>query len=162
VQPPAAVGAGLAHGRDEPRAGVEHLDAQHTFRQSNAHLEITVLAHVFDRVRDQLGQQQAGVLERLRLEPDVFENARLLLSELVANAVEHVAEEGDLEVRIALSGGVLRVEVLDPGPGFVPPPRPKDSERGWGLHFTDRLASRWAADFDERARVWFELTLTES
>ncbi|MDA0165189.1 ATP-binding protein [Solirubrobacter ginsenosidimutans] len=104
------------------------------------------------------------LLERVRadVDPGVFENARLLLSELVANAVEHVEEAGDLEVRIALGDGVLRVEVLDPGPGFDPPPRPPDSDRGWGLRFTDRLASRWAADRDERARVWFELPLSSS
>jgi anti-sigma regulatory factor (Ser/Thr protein kinase) len=103
-------------------------------------------------------------LDRVRdeLDSDVFENARLLTSELVANAIEHVSEEGDLEVRITLGGGVLRIEVLDPGPGFEPPPRPRDSDRGWGLHFTERLASRWAADYEGRARVWFELSLTES
>jgi anti-sigma regulatory factor (Ser/Thr protein kinase) len=99
---------------------------------------------------------------RAHLDHESFENARLLMSELVANAVEHVAEDGELEVRIALSDGVLRVEVLDPGPGFVPRQRRSTSDRGWGLLFTDRLASRWAADFDERARVWFELTLRES
>ena len=102
-----------------------------------------------DQLRDQLDEQ-------------VLENARLLLSELVANAIEHVEEEGDLEVRITLGDGALRVEVLDPGPGFVPPERSPDSDRGWGLHFTARLASRWAADFDDRARVWFELPLSES
>ena len=103
-------------------------------------------------------------LDRVRdeLDPDAFENARLLTSELVANAIEHVREDGDLEVRITLGEGVLRVEVLDPGPGFVPPPRPRTSDRGWGLHFTERLATRWAADFDGRARVWFELSLRES
>jgi len=103
-------------------------------------------------------------LDRVRAELDAeaFENARLLTSELVANAIEHVREDGDLEVRLTLSGGVLRVEVLDPGPGFMPPPRPPDSDRGWGLRFTERLASRWAADFDGRARVWFELPLRES
>ena len=101
-----------------------------------------------DQIRDQIDGQ-------------VFENARLLLSELVANAVEHVQEEGDLEVRITLADGVLRVEVLDPGPGFEPPERAPDSDRGWGLHFTSQLASRWAADVDTRARVWFELSLTQ-
>jgi anti-sigma regulatory factor (Ser/Thr protein kinase) len=103
-------------------------------------------------------------LDQLRDQVDagVFENARLLLSELVANAVEHVDEEGDLEVRLALLDGVLRVEVLDPGPGFVHSPRAADSDRGWGLHFTARLASRWAADRDGRARVWFELPLSPS
>jgi anti-sigma regulatory factor (Ser/Thr protein kinase) len=99
---------------------------------------------------------------RSELDAEVFENARLLTSELVANAIEHVDEDGDLEVRVALGEGVLRIEVLDPGPGFEPQPRPQGSDRGWGLRFTERLSSRWAADFDERARVWFELTLSES
>jgi anti-sigma regulatory factor (Ser/Thr protein kinase) len=103
-------------------------------------------------------------LDRVRdeVDADTFENARLLMSEIVANAIEHVREDGDLEVRVALGDGVLRVEVLDPGPGFEPPSRPQGADRGWGLHFTEQLASRWAADFDERARVWFELTLSES
>jgi anti-sigma regulatory factor (Ser/Thr protein kinase) len=103
-------------------------------------------------------------LDQLRehVDPRVFEKARLLLSELVANAVEHVQEDGDLEVRIALGEDALRVEVLDPGPGFAPPPRPPGSDRGWGLHFTDRLSSRWAADYEGRARVWFELPLSPS
>jgi anti-sigma regulatory factor (Ser/Thr protein kinase) len=104
------------------------------------------------------------LLDQLReqMDPGVFEDARLLLSELVANAVEHVEEEGDLEVRIALREGALRVEVLDPGPGFDPPPRLPDSDRGFGLHFMDRLSSRWAADYEGRARVWFELPLSSS
>jgi anti-sigma regulatory factor (Ser/Thr protein kinase) len=103
-------------------------------------------------------------LDRFRdeLDGELFANARLLTSELVANAIEHVREDGDLEVRVALGERVLRVEVLDPGPGFVPPVRPPDADRGWGLHFTERLASRWAADYDDRARVWFELSLSES
>jgi anti-sigma regulatory factor (Ser/Thr protein kinase) len=97
-----------------------------------------------DRVREDVSEQ-------------VLENARLLISELVANVVEHVQEDGEIELRLGLSDGVLRVEVLDPGPGFVPRPRPANSDRGWGLHFTDRLAVRWAADREGRARVWFEL-----
>lgn len=104
------------------------------------------------------------LLDRIRADvgPDVLENARLLVSELVANAVEHVKEDGDIEVRVRLEGDTLRIEVLDPGPGFTPPKREPGSERGWGLHFTDLLARRWAADTDVRARVWFELSLSGS
>jgi anti-sigma regulatory factor (Ser/Thr protein kinase) len=87
----------------------------------------------------------------------VLDDARLLISELVANAVEHVDEEGEIEVRVALADGVLRVEVLDPGPGFEYRPRVDGGERGWGLHFADLLSSRWGTDRGERARVWFEL-----
>ena len=89
----------------------------------------------------------------------VFDDARLLVSELVANAVEHVAEPGDIEVRVALSDSLLRIEVLDPGPGFEYAPRTSGAgkERGWGLHFASRVASAWGKDVAERARVWVEL-----
>jgi anti-sigma regulatory factor (Ser/Thr protein kinase) len=101
------------------------------------------------------------LLDRLRDEvrPPVLENARLLVSELVTNAVEHVREEGEIEIRMAVSGDMLRIEVLDPGPGFEPAPRvPGQSKAsGWGLHFTDVVAERWAVDHEDRSRVWFEL-----
>src|SRR4051794_7354609 len=87
----------------------------------------------------------------------VFDDARLLVSELVANAVEHVPEEGDIEVRVELGDGVLRIEVLDPGTGFEYVPRSEGNERGWGLHFATRAASAWGKDVAERARVWVEL-----
>jgi anti-sigma regulatory factor (Ser/Thr protein kinase) len=102
------------------------------------------------------------MLARIRgkVSADVFDDARLLVSELVANAVEHVADEGDIEVRVALNDGVLRVEVLDPGPSFEYAPRQSGDgeERGWGLHFAGLVAARWGRDRAERARVWFELT----
>src|SRR4051794_24681746 len=94
---------------------------------------------------------------RDRLPESTFEDARLLVSELVANAVEHVPEEGDIEVKIAFEGELLRVEVLDPGPGFAFVPRADgagSNDRGWGLVFMDRVSTRWA---NERGRVWFEL-----
>jgi anti-sigma regulatory factor (Ser/Thr protein kinase) len=104
------------------------------------------------------------MLERLQdeLAPERLDDARLLLSEIVANAVEHVREDGDIEVRVQLQGDVLRVEVLDPGPGFSYEPRTADTgnESGWGLHFAGLIADRWAADRDGRARVWFELGLS--
>jgi anti-sigma regulatory factor (Ser/Thr protein kinase) len=100
-------------------------------------------------------------LDRLAgdIDADRLADARLLVSELIANAVEHVDEEGDIELRIDIDAERLRVEVIDPGPGFTPVPRrpgdPKDS--GWGLHFIAHVADRWAADAYGRGRVWFEL-----
>lgn len=86
------------------------------------------------------------------------EDARLLISELVANAVEHASDGGAVEVRVELGDERLRVEVGDSGPGFKWIPRREDagSDRGWGLHFTDRLASRWGID-ESPTVVWFEL-----
>jgi anti-sigma regulatory factor (Ser/Thr protein kinase) len=100
-------------------------------------------------------------LDRLTgaIDEERLANARLLVSELVANAIEHVNEEGEIELRVALTDEALRIEVLDPGPGFEPVPRrpddPKDS--GWGLHFLAQLADRWAVEAEDRSRVWFEL-----
>jgi anti-sigma regulatory factor (Ser/Thr protein kinase) len=96
----------------------------------------------------------AGAIDDERLA-----DARLLVSELVANAIEHVREEGEIELRVALHDDALRVEVIDPGPGFEPAPRRADDpeDSGWGLHFLAQLADRWAVDREGGARVWFEL-----
>jgi len=101
------------------------------------------------------------LVERVReeLSDSALEDARLLVSELVANAVEHAQADGEIEVNVALEDSSLRVEVIDSGPGFEYVPRAEDSgnERGWGLHFIDRLAKRWAIERGERTRVWFEI-----
>ena len=89
----------------------------------------------------------------------VLENARLLVSELVANAVEHVQEDGEIELRVGLAEGVLRVEVLDPGPGFesrAAPRRRPIAAGGWSSSTGWRCAGRWS---HEPLRVWFELQL---
>jgi anti-sigma regulatory factor (Ser/Thr protein kinase) len=93
---------------------------------------------------------------RAELPEATLEDARLLVSELVANAVEHASGDGEVVVRADLADGRLRVEVADSGSGFEYVPRREDTERGWGLHFTDRLASRWGIDEDPSV-VWFEL-----
>jgi anti-sigma regulatory factor (Ser/Thr protein kinase) len=105
--------------------------------------------------------QARRLLDRLEgdVAPEALDSARLLVTELIANAVEHVREDGEIGVEVELRGDALFVAVSDPGPGFDPVPRrpqqPKDS--GWGLHFTELLAERWGADRDGGGRVWFEL-----
>ena len=90
---------------------------------------------------------------------DVLADARLLVSELIANAVEHVQGGESIGLRIETRDGVLRVEVRDPGQGFTFQPRRPGSplDSGWGLHFLDLLADRWDADVQDESRVWFEL-----
>ena len=76
-------------------------------------------------------------------------DAQLLVTELVANAVEHVPDHGDLslDVRPRATG---RCASASPIPGTASsrargaPTRPQDS--GWGLHFVDQLADRWAVE----------------
>ena len=91
------------------------------------------------------------------LMPDV----RLLVSELVTNAVRHAnLDSGDvIELVIELADLTLRVEVHDPGGGFVPSAPSPDPARpsGWGLYLVAELADRWGVDSDDTTLVWFEL-----
>lgn len=98
----------------------------------------------------------AGEVDELTLR-----NARLLVSELVTNAVRHVpaGEDDDIRLSVVEQDGHVRVEVCDGGPGFTPKPRTaeQDVASGWGLHLLAKLSARWGVDKDGRARVWFEL-----
>ena len=88
-------------------------------------------------------------------------DVRLLISELVTNAVRHAdLDAGDAIVLVIdVADQMLRVEVHDPGGGFVPSTPSPDPARpsGWGLYLVAELADRWGVDSDERTRVWFEL-----
>jgi serine/threonine-protein kinase RsbW len=88
-------------------------------------------------------------------------DVRLLVSELVTNAVRHAnLAAGDVILLvIELVEKVLRVEVHDPGGGFVPTAPSPDPARpsGWGLYLVAELADRWGVHSDDRTLVWFEL-----
>ena len=88
-------------------------------------------------------------------------DVRLLVSELVTNAVRHAnLDAGDqILLVIELVDNRLRVEVHDPGGGFVPTSPSPDPARpsGWGLYLVAELADRWGVESDERTLVWFEL-----
>jgi anti-sigma regulatory factor (Ser/Thr protein kinase) len=88
-------------------------------------------------------------------------DVRLLVSELVTNAVRHAnLDSGDaIDLVIELADNALRVEVHDPGGGFVPRAPTPDPMRpsGWGLYLVAELADRWGVDSDETTLVWFEL-----
>ena len=101
---------------------------------------------------------------RAELEPLVFEDAALLATELVANSVRHAGPSAGDRVLFDLSvtAALVRVDVRDGGPGFVPVPRDPDdtSPYHWGLHIVDQIADRWAvipANGSGETCVWFEL-----
>ena len=97
----------------------------------------------------------SGLLER-----PVWEDMRLLVTELVTNGVRHGSERGPVEVTVALAEGQVRVEVTDCGRGFSPPEAPMphpDGSGGWGLQLVDRVAATWGVDVTDRTCVWFEL-----
>jgi anti-sigma regulatory factor (Ser/Thr protein kinase) len=90
-------------------------------------------------------------------------DVRLLVSELVTNAVRHAGlKTGDrIGLVVHVHEAVLRVEVDDPGRGFeLSPPKPDPARAsGWGLYLVDELADRWGMDRGGRGgtRIWFEL-----
>jgi anti-sigma regulatory factor (Ser/Thr protein kinase) len=85
---------------------------------------------------------------------------RLLVSEVVTNAVRHanLASGDAIQLVVELNRRTLRVEVHDPGGGFVPSAPAPDPTRpsGWGLYLVAELADRWGVDSDETTLVWFE------
>jgi anti-sigma regulatory factor (Ser/Thr protein kinase) len=101
-----------------------------------------------------------GALDQMkgRIAPERLRDVRLLVSELVTNAVRHAGGDA-LRLVIALQGTTLRIEVHDPGRGFtlVPPPDDPLRASGWGLVLVEELADRWGIDHDPRTRVWFEM-----
>jgi anti-sigma regulatory factor (Ser/Thr protein kinase) len=108
------------------------------------------------------------VLDEATTPPEAVEEAALLVSELVTNAVIHTDADVCLRVR---TGPVARIEVQDEGgpipESAVPPagspglPRAAEAVEpgGLGLAIVATLASRWGVD-DPRGPgkvVWFEL-----
>ncbi len=92
------------------------------------------------------------------MEPDQLDTARLLVSELVSNAVLH--GEGKITLSAWLGADALHVEVRDQGGRFAHEDRPPDARvtGGWGLQLVSTESSRWGISNDS-ARVWFELDL---
>jgi anti-sigma regulatory factor (Ser/Thr protein kinase) len=92
----------------------------------------------------------------------VLVDAKLLLTELVANVITHAARSiGPVIIRIRRNH-LVRVEVLDPGPMFNPDPRPPGTGAGSGrgLYLVDTVATAWGVEPAEAGKkVWFELRL---
>ena len=94
------------------------------------------------------------------LGPEQSENLRLIISELVTNALRHGADSERIDLAVTPKHGFLCVQVTDDGPGLVPRPRALAPEEhgGFGLFFVEQLARRWGVTREnQRTRVWFEL-----
>ena len=89
---------------------------------------------------------------------DCRDNAELLVTEAVTNAVLH-AHGAAVEVSFWVRAGILDVLVIDGGGGFVArPPAPAARARGGlGLPLLDTLALRWGSSAAAPGAVWFEL-----
>jgi anti-sigma regulatory factor (Ser/Thr protein kinase) len=95
------------------------------------------------------------------LDASEFDTVALLVTEMIANSVRHAGMRpgGSVRLDVALTEDLVRVEVRDEGPGFVPLARTGDSplESHWGLHLIEEMADRWQVERDPDTVVWFEL-----
>jgi two-component sensor histidine kinase len=97
------------------------------------------------------------------------ENALLLTTELVTNAVRHGAlSAGDRIVMVVEdSDHAIRISIVQPTPAsglsIARDARAPSPDRavpgGLGLVIVDELAERWGVDVGPPGRVWFELGL---
>lgn len=96
-----------------------------------------------------------------RLPAEVVGDVRLLVSELVTNALRHggLSDEDQIVLAVRVSNPCVRVEVRHPGSGFQPHETTADPEdmEGWGLYLVSTLADRWGVEGQAGTLVWFEL-----
>jgi anti-sigma regulatory factor (Ser/Thr protein kinase) len=103
------------------------------------------------RARRLLAEAFAGVLEA-----DELDNAKLIATELVNNAVLH--GQGSISLQADLNADRLQIEVIDQGGGFEHVARevPFDELSGRGLSIVDALSSRWGVH-EGTTHVWAEV-----
>jgi anti-sigma regulatory factor (Ser/Thr protein kinase) len=96
--------------------------------------------------------------------PSVLDSARLLISELVTNSVQHsgVVAGEQLTIRVGLGQSWCRLEVEDAGhEGFIAPRPPGGAHGGGlGLNLVQTLSERWGLERvrDGGTRVWAQLS----
>jgi len=82
------------------------------------------------------------------------EDAALMVSELVTNAVVHGV--GVILLRIDVQADAVRVEVADEGNIWLAPSPEPGAHGGWGLRIVEQLADDWGI-LEGSTRVWFQL-----
>ncbi len=108
----------------------------------------------------------AGFLTINRVPPTIIDNALIVISEMIANAVSHGVPTSDGTVEISWSinaaGDLLELSVHDAGEGgsLDPIDFDEDSLSGRGLAIINRVADRWWVDMSEGTRVNAELAMS--
>lgn len=101
-------------------------------------------------------------LRGLQVDATVVDEAEIVISELVANAVRHAKPlpDGMIKVNWTVRGGVVEVEVTDGGGPTIPRPAPRSlmAANGRGLRIVRGLAHEWGVLEDRGGRtVWVSL-----
>jgi anti-sigma regulatory factor (Ser/Thr protein kinase) len=88
------------------------------------------------------------------------DDAMLLVSELVTNAVKYGPVDGEIRLIVDQDARRTRFTVHDPGAGPLPEMRPATTlpqeGGGHGLRLVDAVSDRWGVERGS-TRVWFEL-----
>lgn len=94
----------------------------------------------------------------------VIDDALIVMSEMIANAVSHGSpcEDDVVEISWSIHGDLLELSVLDSGTGssLRPIDFDEDSLSGRGLSIISRVADRWWVDMTQGTRVNAELHMT--
>jgi anti-sigma regulatory factor (Ser/Thr protein kinase) len=103
-----------------------------------------------------------SALRALDVDATVVDEAEIVISELVGNAVRHARPLPDGMIRVSwtVRAGVVEVEVADGGGPTVPRPAPRSpmSAGGRGLRIVRGLAHEWGVHEDRAGRtVWVSL-----
>ncbi|MFI9009077.1 ATP-binding protein [Actinosynnema sp. NPDC053489] len=107
----------------------------------------------------QARQALSDVATAWGLSADVADDAALVVTELVSNAVDHAT--GPIGLTLARTESGLRIEVADQSPAR-PEPRPVrvDSARGRGLIIVAALSRAWGTEPTADGKVvWAELDI---
>ncbi len=91
----------------------------------------------------------------VRLDPVCLAEAHVMVSELMANALDHgeLGEADEIQMLVDQDPTRVRVSISHPAPA-----RPETQRLGMGLTVVERLARRWdISSTDEVFEVWFEV-----
>jgi serine/threonine-protein kinase RsbW len=98
-------------------------------------------------------------LETRNVPTEVVDEAEIVVSELVSNAIRHARPlaDGNLRVHWKVKAGVVEVEVTDGGGESTPRPAPRTvwAASGRGLRIVRSLAHEWGVSEDRNGTtVW--------
>jgi anti-sigma regulatory factor (Ser/Thr protein kinase) len=166
---PLRVAVPKAHGSDAMRrwtlattAEAPHLVTQTSHDDGGGERATHVLELPGGTSAPAAARQGVGKLIGTRLPRQRAQDALLLVTELVTNAVVHGGchtAEVPVRVRVDLADERARLEVCDCGPGFARPeiPAPRPQGGGMGLMLVNVISAAWGVRIDGGACVWFEL-----
>ena len=93
--------------------------------------------------------------EEWGVDDDLAQDAAMVITELVANAVDHARTESTLSIGVAHEGLSVSVRDTRPGPVLRPAPIDPTAARGRGLQMVDALTTAWGVTLHAGGKtVW--------